>query len=133
MLGSSCLDPVKWQRPGGRVMVARQQVWQDLNEDYLIELSKNFPPPSFFQQGRGKSGTIFLELFILIILSPLLHILLVFFNKEGRKMKKNVFSFTFFSPNHIFLKIFYLPSPSNLKIYTPVQWLLTSLSIRKNK
>ena len=38
MLGSSCLDPVKWQRPGGRVMVARQQVWQDLNEDYLIEL-----------------------------------------------------------------------------------------------
>ena len=56
----------------------------------------------------------FTDHLILFILSPLLHILLVLYTKEGRKMEKNVFSslsFYFFPPNHVTYLLFFTPPP----------------------
>ncbi len=50
--------------------------------------SFNFFPSLYFPEGRRKNG----KQNILFILSPLPHILLVFFTKEERKMKKKMFS-----------------------------------------
>ena len=61
-------------------------------------------PSWFFQQGRGKNGKIYTELFISYY-PPFL----VFYIKEGKKTEKMFLVFlifTFLSPNHIFFFIF---------------------------
>ena len=73
-------------------------------------------------QQRGKNGKIFSEL--LILLSSLSYILLFFFNKEGKNLKKMMsvlLIFTFSSPQP---HIFYPPLPlSRVKFaeYTPLK------------
>ena len=69
-----------------------------------------FPSLVFFPARKGKNGKIFSELFILFILSPHPHKLLVFFTKQGRKMEKKIFSslnFYIFSPFTIYSLIKY--------------------------
>ena len=68
---------------------------------YILQKIYFFPCCNFFyffllQQGRGKIGKIFSELFILFILSPFPHILLVFFSPSGGKNGKNVFRTLYF-------------------------------------